>query len=212
MWCSPQALFFRPQSSTSPQSRMLCCQGMGSAHPGRLRAMVGCENQEQTARKDKSCQSGEWVGWTTRPWIYGSGSNIGIVSCCEFSFFSRPFSVHMKALQTQWGFCSNNNNRLIPKVAGMGILFSNSFILCEVSKEGNCFLLSDVGDGDLGTGGGFPSPSGLGGWGKDQGHYFPFTLVSVQMHPELTEYTEIISFQCLFKWMLFKTICTSKSK
>lgn len=31
----------------------------------------------------------------------------------------------------------------------MSILFSYSFILREVSKEGNCFLLSDVGDGDL---------------------------------------------------------------
>lgn len=139
-------------------------------------------------------------------------ATLEFLSCCEFSFFSRPFSVHMKALQTQWGFCCNNNNRVIPKVAGMGILFSNSFILCEVSKEGNCFLLSDVGGGDLGTGGGFPSPFGLGGWGKDQGHYFPFALVSVQMHPELTEQTKSISFQCLFKWMLFKTIHTSKNK
>lgn len=31
----------------------------------------------------------------------------------------------------------------------MSILFSYSFILREISKEGNCFLLSDVGDGDL---------------------------------------------------------------
>lgn len=69
----------------------------------------------------------------------------------------------------------------------MGILFTNSFMLCEVSKEGNCFLLSDVGDGDLGTGGGFPLSSGLGGWRKDQGRYFPFALASVQMHPEITE-------------------------
>lgn len=45
----------------------------------------------------------------------------------------------------------------------MRILFSYSFILCEVFKEGNCFLLSEVGGGDLGTGCGFPSPSGPGG-------------------------------------------------
>lgn len=45
----------------------------------------------------------------------------------------------------------------------MRILFSYSFILCEVFKEGNCFLLSEVGGGDLGTGCGFPSPSGPSG-------------------------------------------------
>lgn len=45
----------------------------------------------------------------------------------------------------------------------MRILFSCSFILCEVSEEGNCFLLPDVGGGDLRTGCGFASPSALGG-------------------------------------------------
>lgn len=69
----------------------------------------------------------------------------------------------MKVLESQWRFCCNNNDTVIPKVAGMRILFSYSFFLCGVSKEGNCFLLSDVGDGDLGTGHGFPLPSGLGG-------------------------------------------------
>lgn len=182
-WCSPQASFLIPEVPHH-LSHEHCST---HAHPHRLWAVMACENQEQTTIKPKCFRAGECIGWTTRPWICSSGSDVGLVSSDHFSFFSRPFSVHMKVFQSQWGFCCNNNNGVIPKVAGMGILFSNSFMLCEVSKEGNCFPLSDVGDGDLGTGGGFPPSSGLGGWGKDQGHYFPFTIASVQMHPELIE-------------------------
>lgn len=157
MWFLSQAFLPTLMSITQVMSTLPCpvLEALSCSH-WRKPWANSKKRQAGVIRLEKS-----FVEWTSKPWRCNSGSDIGIVSCCYLSFFFRIFSIHMKCLQHQWRFCCNNNSRIIPKVAGMRILFSYSFILYY--KEGNCFLLSEVGGGDLGTGSGFPSPSGLGG-------------------------------------------------